>query len=112
MTLPDALLQAILDSPDDDLPRLAYADWLEENGDELDRARGELIRLELRLHRLEADDPARAPLASRKGELLKRHGKSKLLGLGAAWAESERGFVSRVSTTAKNFLQDAEALSR
>jgi len=27
-----ALLQAVLDSPQDDLPRLVYADWLDENG--------------------------------------------------------------------------------
>jgi uncharacterized protein (TIGR02996 family) len=29
----DALLQAVLASPDDDTPRLVYADWLEERGD-------------------------------------------------------------------------------
>jgi uncharacterized protein (TIGR02996 family) len=28
----DAFLQAILDAPDDDTPRLVYADWLEEYG--------------------------------------------------------------------------------
>ena len=28
-----ALLRAILDSPDDALPRLPFADWLEEDGD-------------------------------------------------------------------------------
>ena len=33
MTLEDAFLQAILETPDDDLPRLAYADWLEEQDD-------------------------------------------------------------------------------
>jgi uncharacterized protein (TIGR02996 family) len=27
-----AFLQAILDSPDDDTPRLVYADWLDEHG--------------------------------------------------------------------------------
>jgi uncharacterized protein (TIGR02996 family) len=26
-----ALFKAILDGPDDDLPQLAYADWLEEH---------------------------------------------------------------------------------
>jgi uncharacterized protein (TIGR02996 family) len=29
----DGLFQAILTNPDDDLPRLVYADWLEEHGD-------------------------------------------------------------------------------
>ena len=28
----DALRRAVLDDPGDDLPRLAYADWLEEAG--------------------------------------------------------------------------------
>lgn len=40
-----ALLAAIHADPDDDLPRLAYADWLEENGE---RARAEFIQLQLR----------------------------------------------------------------
>ncbi len=28
----EALLKAILEQPDDDTPRLVYADWLQENG--------------------------------------------------------------------------------
>src|SRR5436190_21672658 len=40
------LLQAILDSPDDDTPRLVYADWLDEQGETL---RAEWIRLQCRL---------------------------------------------------------------
>ena len=44
----DALFQAILDAPDDDAPRLVYADWLEEGG----RAEhAELIRAQCRLPR-------------------------------------------------------------
>lgn len=30
-----ALLKAVLAAPDDDLPRLVYADWLEENGQQV-----------------------------------------------------------------------------
>ncbi len=41
-----ALLKAILAAPDDDLPRLVFADWLEENGtSDADAARAEFIRL-------------------------------------------------------------------
>jgi uncharacterized protein (TIGR02996 family) len=41
-----ALLKAILSSPEDDLPRLVFADWLEENGTtDADAARVEFIRL-------------------------------------------------------------------
>src|SRR5690242_18641709 len=50
MTDGDALLAAILANPDDDTPRLVYADWLQENGDQ-DRA--EFIRLQC----LEVHDP-------------------------------------------------------
>ncbi len=32
MTDGEALLRAILEVPDDDAPRLVYADWLQENG--------------------------------------------------------------------------------
>jgi uncharacterized protein (TIGR02996 family) len=37
----DAFLQAIIETPDDDAPRLVYADWLEDNGDPL---RAQFIR--------------------------------------------------------------------
>ncbi|MSR53327.1 MAG: TIGR02996 domain-containing protein [Gemmataceae bacterium] len=33
MTDRDALLQANCDDPDDDAPRLIYADWLDENAE-------------------------------------------------------------------------------
>lgn len=42
----DALLRAVLDHPDDDLPRLAFADWCEENGDD---ARAEFVRVQVAL---------------------------------------------------------------
>src|SRR5690242_12437796 len=41
MTRDQAFLHALLDRPEDDAPRLVYADWLEEHGD----PRGEFIRL-------------------------------------------------------------------
>lgn len=45
----DAFIRTILDSPDDDGPRLVYADWLEECG-ETDRA--EFIRVQCELAKL------------------------------------------------------------
>lgn len=42
-----ALLRAIITQPDEDTPRLAYADWLDENSQgEADIARAELIRVQ------------------------------------------------------------------
>ncbi len=45
MTHDDAFLQAIIERPDDDAPRLIYADWLDERGD----PRGEFIRVQCAL---------------------------------------------------------------
>ena len=42
----DALLAAILAAPDDDTPRLVYADWLDEHGSKEDSDRAELVRLQ------------------------------------------------------------------
>ena len=46
-----ALRWAILEDPIDDAPRLIYADWLEETGDEWDARLAEVIRLEVWLAR-------------------------------------------------------------
>ena len=47
------LLQAILDAPADDVPRLVYADWFDDHGDSV---RAEFIRLQCRRARLEPGD--------------------------------------------------------
>lgn len=49
MTDRDALLLAVLDNPEDDFPRLAYADCLEESGNEEDRARADFIRYSIQV---------------------------------------------------------------
>lgn len=53
MTDRDALLKAILAQPDEDMPRLMYADWLTENGHE---SRGEFIRVQCELARMPEGD--------------------------------------------------------
>jgi uncharacterized protein (TIGR02996 family) len=60
-----AFLQAILAAPADDVPRLVYADWLEERGDR----RAELLRLDCQLTGLSASDPTASRLRARLGEL-------------------------------------------
>jgi uncharacterized protein (TIGR02996 family) len=52
------LLQAVLDAPDDDLPRLAFADYLEESGE--DPARAQFIRLDVEAGRFALEHPQRA----------------------------------------------------
>jgi uncharacterized protein (TIGR02996 family) len=67
MNLADAILADVINNPDDDLPRLAYADWLDEHGDEL---RAEFIRAQIRLARMSEDDPEREALQMRCWEML------------------------------------------
>src|SRR5215510_14180756 len=61
-----ALLAAIRANPDDDTPRLVFADWLDEQGGESNAARAEYIRLGIELARIDEDDPDRKTRARRK----------------------------------------------
>ncbi len=60
-----AFLDAIADEPDEDGPRLVYADWLMEQGD----PRGELIRIQCELDGLAADAPGQHSLRTRSEQL-------------------------------------------
>jgi uncharacterized protein (TIGR02996 family) len=60
----DALLRAIAAAPDDDTPRLVFADWLDEYGDAHDRSHAELIRAQIELARLPLHDDRRGELGA------------------------------------------------
>src|SRR3954470_24305745 len=49
----EGLLAAIHAAPGDDVPRLVYADWLDEHGDATDQARARFIRLQIESERLD-----------------------------------------------------------
>jgi uncharacterized protein (TIGR02996 family) len=70
-----AFLQAIRDDPEDDTPRLVYADWLDEH-DQPERA--EFIRVQCEMARLPRDDPRRLVLQAREGQLKRRHAEEWL----------------------------------
>jgi len=97
-TVPDPLLAAVLAAPDDDAPRLVYADWLDEHG-RPDRAA--FIRLQVELARVPAYDPLREVLSRKAGRLLDLHQDEWLAELpdipGVTWGAFERGFVASVS---------------
>src|SRR5262249_52853427 len=65
-----ALLQAVLDDPDDAAARLVFADWCEEDG-QADRA--EFIRIQIERARLAPLDARHAELAPREQALLEAH---------------------------------------
>jgi uncharacterized protein (TIGR02996 family) len=70
-SLGKALLADIIDHPDEDAPRLVYADWLEEHGDQSERA--EAIRLGVRRRKLDALHPEAWVLNSRLRQIIDRH---------------------------------------
>jgi uncharacterized protein (TIGR02996 family) len=74
-----AFLQAILEAPDDDTPRLVFADWLDENGEP---ERAEFIRAQCRSATLPRLHPERVLLEWRARRLLERHRRRRRPGSG------------------------------
>jgi uncharacterized protein (TIGR02996 family) len=106
MTTADALLAAVIASPDDDLPRLVYADHLEEAGEE---TRAEFIRLQC----------APAALRIRERVLRDAHAADWLAPLRRpgeplftrrSHAAFRRGFVEVVWLPAREFVKHADRL--
>jgi uncharacterized protein (TIGR02996 family) len=79
MSLDKAFLADIVEHPDDDAPRLVYADWLEDNGDP---QRAEFIRTQCELAR-----PRMPGGPARRRELQKRE-KSLFADHGERWTEA------------------------
>jgi uncharacterized protein (TIGR02996 family) len=108
-----AFLRAIITAPGDDLPRLIYADYLDERGD----SRGEFIRLQVALSRPDVLLSVRdvRDLRARERLLLYRHRSAWLGRLDCEWrgdAVFERGFVVQVDVSARQFIRHAQAWLR
>jgi uncharacterized protein (TIGR02996 family) len=116
VTPDDAFLQDIIDSPDDDTPRLIYADWLEEH-DQPERA--EFIRVQCELARLSDDD---GPALSERRDKLEATERLLLKAHLEEWAgplrgrvdgsSFRRGFVAAIDIDAPTFLSQGDALLR
>jgi uncharacterized protein (TIGR02996 family) len=107
------LLKAIAANPDDDLPRLVLADWLEENGDEV---RAHFIRLQCRRAQLSEEDPEAETLDRQEWELRRAHGDAWQREL-PTWArrlrcQFRRGFVAEAILTPKQFFEKLPSLRR
>ena len=104
----EAFLQRIRAYPDDDAPRLIFADWLDEEGD----PRGRFIRVQLALAALTQDAPERPGLVAQERDLLSAHRdvwEAPFRGL-ATGCVFHRGFVDEVKVEAKQFLRAAHEL--
>jgi uncharacterized protein (TIGR02996 family) len=101
----DEFLQEILAHPDDDAPRLIYADWLDERGD----PRGEFIRVQCELAQLAVRNARYRKLRARERELLAQHEKAwigSFKPLVRLW-EFRRGFVEFIEVSTRDFLKRA-----
>ena len=98
----DALLAAIDANPDEDTPRLVYADWLDEHDQPI---RAEFIRVQVEVVRVETQErivlDQHIDLFRRQHHLLENH-RAELLGRLSVLPketlfEFERGFVSEIT---------------
>ena len=109
MTDADAFLAAIVAAPGEDLPRLVYADWLDEHGDP-DRA--EFIRLQIAVARGELAG-ARALAAGARALELQAANKAR-------WEIPDlhggqtfrRGFVEGLRISTEEFVTHADRIGR
>jgi uncharacterized protein (TIGR02996 family) len=102
-------LEAIRDDPEDDLHRLAWADWLDDNGQ---TARADFVRAQVRLARLPEGDPQRDRLEDEADDLLAEHEASWLgeVGLRVLEWQWRRGCIERVTVWADDLLGHGEEL--
>jgi uncharacterized protein (TIGR02996 family) len=99
------LIAGVIERPDDESPRLVYADWLIEKGD----ARGEFISMQVALARRGLDPQRRLEFKKRCAQLEVSV---------AAWRAPagdlqvvfRRGFIEEVTGDAGIFLKQADAL--
>ncbi len=113
MNQADAFLQDIIAHPEDDTPRLIFADWLEEQGGPRDRARAEFIRVQFALAGLPAGDLRRPPLEQRERDLLLAHEQEWTAGLREldVWTwKFRRGFVEHIGIHPSRLVEQAEPL--
>lgn len=104
----DALLDAIFDHPDDDTPRLVYADWLQEHGHE-DYA--QFIRLSIQLERATSPDEWKQCNSKRrpfwKRMVAVRHDAYHHIPI--VQNGYERGFCNTVTVHGDTFLRTVES---
>lgn len=119
-TLPDwdLLLKAVAASPDDDLPRLVAADWLDEHGEpergefirvQVERAKADRPELELREKAL-LNNPLLGPIWAVEAcpNVVSLEFGSSVRSVGVSGAERvtfRRGFPFRIACTADEWLR-------
>src|SRR5260370_3542865 len=108
----DAFLADVIENPDDDTPRLVFADWLEEQGDAASAGRAEFIRLQIERARQTPYQPGQKyDLPPRESQLLDKHGKAWLRAWRRRWTSRltdhryHRAFVTEGAFPLDVFLE-------
>lgn len=103
-------LEAIREAPDDDMVRLVWADYLEEDGD----PRSEFIRIQCELAQLAEYDRQRRWYEMVEDYYLtnyRREWLAPLIELGVTSAQYRRGLPEVITISVTDFLQNAQELS-
>jgi uncharacterized protein (TIGR02996 family) len=109
-----AFLEAMCEAPEDDTPRLIYADWLDDHGDS---ARAEFVRVQCELAKLSPRDERRPGLERREAQLLGPNREAWLGPLAKAIEQYDhcdfhRGFPEKVIMRPRAVVKYAEELNR
>jgi uncharacterized protein (TIGR02996 family) len=110
MTDREALLRSVIDSPEDDVPRLVFADWLEEHGE---TQRAEFIRVGCEFERLPKESPRRQQLDGWLTAMAStKYAEAWYAELptlrGIKWTDFRRGFVESANVQVANSFLNAQ----
>src|SRR5262249_875654 len=108
MSLEKAFLADVAEHPDDDAPRLVFADWLQDNGDP-HRAEFIPVQGELARPRLRGGSKRRRELQKREKNLFDEHGTRWKEAVGAWCGETLRSWVR--GFPAANFHGDLTSIA-
>ncbi|HJZ58942.1 MAG TPA: TIGR02996 domain-containing protein [Gemmataceae bacterium] len=118
-----ALLKAIYAQPEEDTPRLVYADWLDEQGTPAQTTRAEFIRLQIEMAPMMPDShtapndweqPRYRGLEARAIELYNRHSRAWFGNLDRLvdHIDLHRGFPDHIELTVRRFIAKGEEIFR
>jgi uncharacterized protein (TIGR02996 family) len=108
----EALLASIRANPDEDTPRLAFADFLDEQRGKTDKVLARFIRLQIELARSGCVNPQNHPLAPEINRLELKHAEKWAGGLKGLVLMSRfaRGFVEEVTMYSRRFVAEGDKL--
>ncbi|MFO0880536.1 MAG: TIGR02996 domain-containing protein [Gemmataceae bacterium] len=114
-TTEEAFLRDILDHPEDEAPRLIFADWLEETGGPAEQARATFIRVQMELARLSPQETPPRALTTQEKKLWSAHREAWLASFPAKMQTRRdlrfrRGFFEELALPPTLWARNADRL--